>query len=150
MRQRIYKKVAHTQAFRTHFRLTWSPKPETGTRNPKPKPFKMRPSVKIWFYVLSRGVGGGECRVLGWSSTVMGVILLSQCVFRSRCSSTHPPPPPCCRWFSRAGCSTMSRRESSVSIDRWAASWAPESAAAAPAVMCARNPRTEMGARLRG
>ena len=45
MRQRIYKKVAHTQAFRMHFRLTWSPKPETGTRNPKPKPFKMRPSV---------------------------------------------------------------------------------------------------------
>ena len=44
MCQRIYKKVAHTQAFRTHFRLTWSPKPETGTRNPKPKPFKMRPS----------------------------------------------------------------------------------------------------------
>ena len=33
MRQRIYKKVAHTQAFRMHFRLTWSPKPETGTRN---------------------------------------------------------------------------------------------------------------------
>ena len=45
MRQHIYKKVAHTQAFRTHFRLTWSPKPETGTRNPKPKPFKMRPSI---------------------------------------------------------------------------------------------------------
>ena len=45
MCQRIYKKVAHTQAFRTHFRLTWSPKPETGTRNPKPKPFKMRPST---------------------------------------------------------------------------------------------------------
>ena len=31
MRQRIYKKVVHTQAFRTHFRLTWSPKPETKT-----------------------------------------------------------------------------------------------------------------------
>ena len=45
MHQHIYKKVAHTQAFRTHFRLTWSPKPETGTRNPKPKPFKMRPSL---------------------------------------------------------------------------------------------------------
>ena len=45
MHQRIYKKVAHTQAFKTHFRLTWSPKPETGTQNPKPKPFKMRPSV---------------------------------------------------------------------------------------------------------
>ena len=44
MRQRIYKKVVHTQAFRMHFRLTWSPKPETGTRNPKPKLFKMRPS----------------------------------------------------------------------------------------------------------
>ena len=44
IRQRIYKKVVHTQAFRMHFRLTWSPKPETGTRNPKPKPFKMRPS----------------------------------------------------------------------------------------------------------
>ena len=44
MCQHIYKKIAHTQAFRTHFRLTWSPKPETGTRNLKPKPFKMRPS----------------------------------------------------------------------------------------------------------
>ena len=43
MRQHIYKKVVHTQAFRTHFRLTWSPKPETGTRNPKPKTFKMCP-----------------------------------------------------------------------------------------------------------
>ena len=39
------QKVAHTQAFRMHFRLTWSPKPKTGTRNPKPKPFKMRPSM---------------------------------------------------------------------------------------------------------
>ena len=36
--QRIYKKIAHTQAFRTHFRLTWSLKPATGTRNPNPKP----------------------------------------------------------------------------------------------------------------
>ena len=47
MRQHIFKKIAHTQAFRMHFRLTWSPKPSTGTRNPKPKPFKMRPSVKV-------------------------------------------------------------------------------------------------------
>ena len=33
MRQGIYKKIVHTQAFRMHFRLTWSPKPATGTRN---------------------------------------------------------------------------------------------------------------------
>ena len=46
MHQCIYKKVVHTQAFRMHFRLTWSPKPETGTRNPKPKPFKKRPSTE--------------------------------------------------------------------------------------------------------
>ena len=45
MRQRIYKKLVHTQAFRMHFRLTWSLKPATGTRNqnhskcaPPPKP----------------------------------------------------------------------------------------------------------------
>ena len=38
MHQCIYKKEVHTQAFRMHFRLTWSPKPATGTRNPKPKP----------------------------------------------------------------------------------------------------------------
>ena len=37
VRWRIYKKIAHTQAFRMHFRLTWSLKPATGTRNPKPK-----------------------------------------------------------------------------------------------------------------
>ena len=43
--QHIYKKIEHTQAFRTHFRLTWSLKPATGTRNPKPKLFKMRPSA---------------------------------------------------------------------------------------------------------
>ena len=33
MCQHIYKKIAHTQAFRMHFRLTWLPKPATGTRN---------------------------------------------------------------------------------------------------------------------
>ena len=54
MCQRIYKKVAHTQAFRTHFRLTWPPKPETGTRNLKPKPFKMHPSLNTVLDLESR------------------------------------------------------------------------------------------------
>ena len=68
VRWHIYKKIAHTQAFRTHFRLTWSLKPATGTRNPKPETKIRNPKLKLLLFSLI-GVAGDVNHV--WQSWIV-------------------------------------------------------------------------------